>query len=55
MDVNKLNKMKEEAQRLLELFNGDEANTLKCINELIRETGSKYWYDVRREVRDEQE
>ena len=43
------NKMKVEAQRILDLFNGDEESALKCINELIRETGAKYWYDVRRE------
>ncbi len=49
MVTNKLNKMKEEAQRILELFNGDYVLGLRCINELIRETGAKYWYDVRRE------
>ena len=47
--------MKEEAQRILELFNGDYASGLKCINELIRETGAKYWYDVRREYEQEKE
>ena len=46
--------MKEEAQRILELFNGDYVFGLRCINELIRETGAKYWYDVRKELIDEQ-
>ncbi len=45
----KKSKMKEEAQRILDLFNGDYVFGLRCINELIRETGAKYWYDVRRE------
>ena len=53
MDVSKLNKMKKEAQRILDLFNGDEESALKCINELIRETGAKFWYDVRREYEQE--
>ena len=44
--------MKEEAQRILELFNGDYVFALRCINELIRETGAKYWYDVRRTLTD---
>ena len=46
--------MKEEAQRILDLFNGDYVFALRCINELIRETGAKYWYDVRKELIDEQ-
>ena len=51
--IFKGSKMKEEAQRILDLFNGDYVLGLRCINELIRETGAKYWYDVRREYEQE--
>jgi len=51
---NEFNKMKEEAQRILELYNGDYVGAIRCVNELIRATGAKYWYEVRRELGYEQ-
>lgn len=53
--INEFNKMKEEAKRILELYNGDYVNAIRCVNELIRATGAKYWYEVRRELGYEQE
>jgi hypothetical protein len=46
---------KEKAFELYGIFcaiNEDTAKqcALKAVEELIKETGSKYWYDVKREI-----